>query len=181
MRSIFIGMLFVFVNINIIIGSSLIGLVPTFFGYLCILGGLSELKGYSTCFTKATPWVKGMVIYSAFCYAMNLLGAGAVDNPYGLLFGSILGISLTIISLFIAYNIIMGIKDIETTKVQNLNSVQLYSTWKMLAVLSIGASVFIFVPVLNLACAIAGFVVAVYYIFIFNKTKKLFYIENPTT
>jgi len=176
MNNIFIGMLLIFLNFNITIGSSLIGLIPTFLGYIFIVRGLSELTGLSNWFSKILPYVKYMVLYSGLCYAMDLFGISAM---IGAPVSFVLGLISIIVSFFISYNIIMGIKNIETTRMQNLNSRQLYNTWKLLVVTSLTACIFYFIETTVSAIFIVlGFAMAVYYLYIFSKTKKLFYSDT---
>lgn len=177
MQNIFIGMLFVFLNFSLDIGSLRIGLIPTFLGYIYIAKGLLEVTGFSDNFSKVAPYVKGMVVYSGICYAMDLLGISFI---IGMPIDFVLGLISTVVSLFISHGIIMGIRDIEIAKVQNLNAGQLYSTWKLLAIVSLAVYLLYIIPVLAVICMIAGFMIAVYYLSIFNKTKNLYYGENPT-
>jgi len=108
---------------------------------------------------------------------MDLLGISFI---IGMPIDFVLGLISTVVSLFISHGIIMGIRDIEIAKVQNLNAGQLYSTWKLLAIVSLAVYLLYIIPVLAVICMIAGFMIAVYYLSIFNKTKNLYYGENPT-
>ena len=174
MKSIFTGMLLVFLNFNLDINAARIGLIPTFLGYIFIARGLSELAGFSSQFSKVMPYSKGMIAYSAVCYAMDLFG---ISSMLGESISFALGLITTIVSLFISHGIILGIRDIETTRVQNLNSEQLYSTWKLLAVFSLISYMLFLIPVLAIVGIIVSFIIGVYYLFVFSKTKNLFYDE----
>ena len=176
MKSIFIGMLLVFLNFNLDINAMRIGLIPTFLGYIFMLKGLSELTEYSGQFSRVMPHTKVMIAYSAICYALDLFG---ISSSLGAPVSFVLGLVSTIVSLFISYGIIMGIKDIETTRVQNLNSEQLYTTWKLLATFSLIVYLLYLIPTLAIVCIIIGFIIGVYYLYIFSKTKNLFYDANP--
>lgn len=176
MKKIFIGMLLVFLDFNLDIGSSRIGLIPDFLGYIYMLKGLSELIELSTRFSKVKPYVNGMAIYSGFCYAIDLFG---VTSMIGEPINFALGLMATILSLFISHSIILGIKDIEVAKEQNLNSEQLYAAWKMLAVFSFILYLAYVVPALAFVCILASFIIGIFYLFRFNETKNLFYEQNP--
>jgi len=174
MKNIFIGMILVFINFNLYIGHSRIGLIPTFLGYIFMLNGLSELTELSPKFSKVIPFCKGMLVYSVIVYALELFGlSSAISAPIGI----VLGLVSTIVSLYISHGIIMGIMDIEAIKLQDLNSKQLYSTWKLLAIFSFAVYALLIIPVLAIVGVIITFVISVYYLFIFHKTKKLFYGE----
>lgn len=172
MGNIFIGMLLVFLDFSIDIGSSSISLIPTFLGYIFIVKGLSELKVFSSRFSKVMPATKGMVVYSAIVYAMNLFG---ITPMLGEFISFLLGLITTLVSLFISHGIVIGIKDIETTKSQNLNADQLYSTWILLAIISFITFPLLLLPILAIVSAIVGFIIGIYFLYAFNKTKKLFY------
>ena len=176
MKSIFTGMLLVFLNFNLDFNATRIGLIPTFLGYIFMVRGLSELAGFSSQFSKVTPYSKGMIAYSATCYAMDLFG---ISSMLGEVLSFALALTTTIVSLFISHGIILGIREVETTRVQNLNSDQLYSTWKLLVFFSLISYVLFLIPVLAIVSIIISFIIGVYYLFVFNKTKNLFQDNNP--
>lgn len=175
MNNIFIGMLLVFLNFNLDIGPSRIGLIPNFLGYVFMLKGITELSTLSKRFLKVEPLTKAIAIYSGICYAMDTFG---ITSMLGELLAFILGLLTTIFSLIISHGIVMGILDIELTKAQNLNANNLYSTWRLLAGFSLVTFLLYFIPLLAVISIIAGFIVGIYYLFVFNQTKKLFYEQN---
>ena len=191
MRKIFIGMILVFLNFDITLGPSKIGLIPSFVGYAYMYSGVMELSDYSDKFVKIAPIIKVMAICTGFIYLMDLLGFSAyftlplgstfsdIEIPFAfVLFGILLGLISMIASLYISYEIIQGIKDIESVKMKNLNSDQLLSTWKLLAVFTVLSFALLFiVPELALICIILAIIVSIYYLFVFNKSKNLYY-EN---
>ena len=175
MNRIFIGMLFVFLNFNLDLGGgSRIGLIPTFLGYIYMLNGLAEIEELSPRFSKVMPWVKWMSIYMAFVYVMDVFG---ISTDLAMTF--ILSFASTILGLYISYNIIMGIKDIELEKIQDLGSGKLYSTWKLLAVFTILAHSMFFIADLSIIAIMGSFMVGVYYLYVFSQTKRAFYAQDP--
>lgn len=177
MKNIFIGMILIFLNFNVSIGNSTINLFPNFVGYLFMLKGLRELADFSPRFTNIVPMVKVMVAYSVIVFVMYLFGI-TTGLAHFIVF--IVGIISTVVSLYISYCIIMGAKDIETAKEQNLESVRLYKLWIVMAVASIFSffGFLVFAVPLFAIVMIIGFIVNVIYIFAFYKTQKLFYIYN---
>lgn len=185
MSDIFAGMILVFLNINLDIGNMRVGLIPDFFGYYFMLKGLEEVAGYSERFGKIIPVVKGMVVYSVIVYAFALFGgATSVDLQYlytpaglGML---VMGIIATALSIFVSYNIVMGIKDIELAWGQDLDTVRLYSTWKVLVVFT---GITHFTLILHIApfavvSMVVGFIVQIFYLVAFNRTRKLYYVHK---
>lgn len=69
----------------------------------------------------------------------------------------------------------MGVKDLEASLGQSLNSRPLFSMWTALAILSLAIYGLILIPGLKLLCIIAGFIVGIAYLVMFNKTKNLYY------
>ena len=67
MSSIFTGMLLVFLDFNINLGRSKIGLLPDFIGYIVMAGGLAELQSESESFAKVKGFAKGMAVIRGFC------------------------------------------------------------------------------------------------------------------
>lgn len=167
-------MLLLFLNLNIDIGSFRIGLIPNFLGYLFLLNGTSELSIYSYRFSKIKPCIIIMIIFSCAVYVIEFFRISALNDGLAFVFSLI----LIILSLAISYNIIMGIRDIEKKEMKNLNSDKLYFAWKLLTVCSFIIYLFLFIKVLTIISVIIGFIVGIYYIHIFNKTKKMFYQQN---
>lgn len=170
-------MVLLILDFHVTIHSSQIGLIPDFLGYIFILNGLSEMAVFSDRFSKISPYVKGLVVFSIILYVMDLFG---ISVTLGVTVSFVLELLSSILVLFISYHIIMGIKDVETTKMQNLNGRQLYSAWKLLATLYLVMYLFLFIsPILVVICAVIGFFVSIYCLVKFYQAKNLFYEQNP--
>lgn len=165
-------MLFVFLDFDLKFGSSKVGLIPDFIGYILIFVGLAELTAGNDRFSRARPFAAAMAVYTGILYGMDLLG---ISYTLGTLIPFLLGLASTLISLYISYNIVMGVKDLEAALEQDLNSRPLYSMWIALAIFSLAIYAIILIPGLNPLCIIAGFVVGIAFIVLFNKTKNLYY------
>ena len=133
MGNIFIGLILVFLDFNLELGNSTIGLIPDFIGYILMLRGLGEIDGESMFFMKVRPFVTGMGIYSGILYFLDLVGA---SMSLGLM-TYVFAIISTTVSLYISYNIVMGVIDMEGKYSTNLNGANLKSTWMFLAVINI--------------------------------------------
>lgn len=170
-RNIFIGLLFVLLDFTLNFGMSRIGLIPDFVGYIFILKGLDELRRESEYFAKAKPFATGMLVYTSVLYALNLLGLSLLA---GQMFALILALVSTVISLYVLYNIVMGVSDMERTQGRNLNTDQLYKMWKVLAILSVVLYVLMFIPPLALMTIIALLIINIIFLVAFNKSKNLY-------
>ena len=171
MSKLFIGLLFVFLDFTINIGTSKIGLIPDFIGYLFLLNGVGELSEQSNSFYKIKPAIAFMVFYSIILYAMDFIGLSVSLG----MFTYLLGIISTALSLYILHGIVSGIMDIEAASQRDLNSKTLYSIWKVLAVVSILAYFLLLVPGINIIVIIMGFIVHICFLVYFNHSKNLYY------
>lgn len=167
-------MLFIFLDFNLDLGVNRIGLIPDFIGYIFLINGLNELSYKNVRFSKIRPFAVGMAIYTGVLYAFDLLAVSV--NLAGL--SLLLGLASTIISLYISYSIVMGVKDMEIAYSQQLNGDSLLTMWKVLAVLSLAIYLLFFIPALGLLCLLANFVIGICFLVSFNKTKNLYYAQN---
>lgn len=175
MQKLFWGIILVFLNFNLDLGNVRIGLIPNFIGYYLLAKGLAELADKSMRFQKCIPYAKGATIYAAILYAMDLF---AVTNSLGG-FIYVLSIASMALALYISYQIIMGIKDIETQCGLALGGDSLKTTWIVLAVLNV-----LVYPAqgnysLNFLISIGATVVAILFIVQFYQLTKR-YSTLPT-
>jgi hypothetical protein len=64
----------IFLDFNLNLGNSQIGLIPDFAGYIVMINGLREMADESPLFMKVKPYATGMAVYTAAVYAMDLFG-----------------------------------------------------------------------------------------------------------
>ena len=171
MSKIFIGMILIFINFNIDIGTTRIGLIPSFVGYIFMLQGLAQLEGFSHRFTKIKPLAMIMLVFSIITCVLDLLGISLTAGP---LFIMILGAVYMGFSLYISYNIVMGVKKIEATEDTDLKSESLFKAWSLLAVFSVLSSMILFIPLVGVFMIVIGFVFAINYLIKFYHMKNLF-------
>lgn len=171
MNNIFIGMLFVFLDFNIDFGTTRVGLIPDFIGYILVAQGLAELTAGNDRFSRVRPVAIGMAVYTALLYVLDLFGMLLTSEPL-LMF--LLGLAI-ILSLYVSYGVVMGINDLEAALEQDLSARSLYTAWTVLAVLTLAVYMLSLLPVLSLVCIIAGFVVGIAFLVMLNRTKNLYY------
>jgi hypothetical protein len=171
-NNIFYGLLFVFLDFNVTFGNSKIGLIPDFIGFILIFTGLKELSAGKDRFSHARPFAAAMAVYTGILYGMDMLG---ISYRLEALIPFALGLVSTLVSLYISYNIVTGIKDLEAALGQDLNSRPLYSMWVALAALNLAIYFLFLIPEINLLCIIAGLVVGIAFLVLFSKTKNLYY------
>ena len=111
-------MIFIFLDFDLNIGNSKIGLIPDFIGYIYMYKGAAELIVYSEKFEKIRPIIAVMAAYSVLTYAAGLIGLSA---SLGIPAMYILSLIATVISLIISYRIVQGVGDIEIAASSELN------------------------------------------------------------
>lgn len=170
MSKIFIGFILIFLDFNLNLGNSQIGLLPDFIGYIMMINGIDEMALESPLFMKVKPYATFMAVYSGIIYLLDLLGISL-----GVALAYLIGLMSTAISLYISYNIIIGVIDIEDRYSKSLNGSTLKSTWTLFAIFSILTMVSLFFPVLAVISALISFVTAICFLFAFNKSKNYYY------
>jgi hypothetical protein len=171
MKNIFIGLILVFLDFNITLGNSKIGLIPDFIGYIVMITGLVEMSWESPMFAKVKPYVTGMAVYSGIIYILDLFGASVSLGA----FTYILAIISTTISLYISYNIVMGVIDMEGKYTTDLNGDNLKSNWKLLVIFDVLSFLLLLIPVAGIISIIISFIIAVCFLVAFSKSKDLYY------
>jgi len=112
-----------------------------------------------------------MAVYTGALYFLDLLGISA---SLGFL-TYLVAIIGTIISLYISYNIVMGVKDTEAKYGASLNGERLRACWVNLAILNAVTYVSVIFPFLAIVCIIVTFIFAVIFLSAFNTSKNLYY------
>lgn len=171
MKNIFIGFILIFLDFNLNLGNSQIGLIPDFIGYIAMINGLAEMSGESPQFMTVKPYATGMAVYTGILYFMDFLGISASIGA----FSYILAIASTIISLYISYCIVMGVKEMEDKYNTFLNGESLKSTWTLLAVFNVIVYVSLLIPALAVICILVTLIVGIYFLVAFSKSKNLYY------
>lgn len=173
MRNIFLGFVFIFLDFSLNLDSSKIGLIPDFVGYIIMINGLQEMAVESTLFMKVKPFATGMAVYTGILYLLDLFG---VSVSLGVL-TYVLAITSTAVSLYISYNIVMGVIDMERKYNKSLNGDSLKSTWTFLAVFNVLSYVSMLIPPLAIICIIVSCIIAICFLVAFNNSKNLYYVR----
>jgi hypothetical protein len=171
MKNIFIGLLLIFLDFHLNLGNSKIGLLPDFIGYFILSSGLFDMAEESPLFLKVKPHATGMAIYSAILYFMDLVGFTAELG----VFSYLLAILSTIVSLYISYHIVMGVKEMEENRNALFNAQSLKSTWTVLAVFSILSLLSLPIPALAIISILVTIVTAICFLVAFSRSKNLYY------
>ncbi len=171
MKNIFIGFLLIFLDFNIDLDHTRIGLIPDFIGYIVLAKGLLHMADESPRFMKVKPFATFMAFYTGILYVLDLFGVTVNAG----VFTYLLGIVSMVISLYISYHIVMGVLDTEEKHGVFLNGASLKSTWKLLTFFTILSNLLLLIPTLAILSIIASFVIAIVFLVAFNRSKNLYY------
>ncbi|KXL52121.1 hypothetical protein CLNEO_24700 [Anaerotignum neopropionicum] len=176
MKNIFIGFILIFLDFNLNLGNSHIGLIPDFVGYFVMINGLVEMSEKSPMFMDAKPYATGMTVFTAILYLIDVVGFSVSLGALSY----VLAITSTIVSLYISYKIVMGVIDMERIYSIILNGENLKSKWTILAVLNILVFVSLLIPAFAIVCIILAVIAAICFLVAFNNSKNLYYdtLEN---
>jgi hypothetical protein len=141
-----------------------VDILPDIIGYWMLAGGLGMLASRSIFFEKARSLNMFMIVLSIFqIYDRPAQGGGIQFGFLGPL-GALIGIAGTILSLFVIYNLFMGIKDIATMQGNKLISDEAQSRWTQYLALTLGsllAIVLIIIPPLAMIFLIVLLILSV--------------------
>ena len=167
MTKIFWGLMLNFLTFNI----NGIDILPDFLGYILIVIGLTQLADQSNHFCKAKPLAMIMVFVAFMMQFSPLFGF----MNYGILFYAI-SISTALVRLYVVYLIVLGIKDIETIFLTELNANKLMSMWKIKSVLEISGLILFFMPLelIVIMLVILAFIANIVFLVYFYHAQTLY-------
>ena len=169
MRKIFVGFLFVFLNLNITLNNtSAINLLPDFVGFILLYMGTRELLEESPCYQKAGPWLLGLTAYSIAIWLLNLLG---IDGGW---VTSLLVLAAAVVTYYATWLVIKGFDDIEKNNSVGIAAAESMRNWKISAILNIVAVGLSWVPILSVLLLLGMVVVTIMLLMSLNKTRKLY-------
>lgn len=133
MNKILIGLFFVFIDVNVSLGNMTVSLIPDFIGYIFLFLGLKQMQEENYWFARTKSLAVVMLLYSAFSFCADLFGfkPGVLSGKLVVIF---LGYLSTIASLYVAWSIIRGLKEMEEEKNYNFFSKRSKASWKMIAI-----------------------------------------------
>lgn len=126
MRNVFIGFIFILLDLNLNLDQLSLELLPDFVGYIILADGLLELANESSFFLKARPYSIGMAIYTGIIFVLELLGLSYNFSELDF----ILGIVSMVVLFYISYCVVHGVKEMESSHGVFLNGEKLENLWK---------------------------------------------------
>ena len=170
MKDLFIGMVLVFLDVNLGLGEHTFDVLPDFVGYFLMLRNLETLSAQSQWFRKARPLAKSMTVYSAVVYAVDALAV----TVHGKFLSFCLGILALIAGLLIGYWTVSGVRELEQRQNRDLEGEKLRSMWLYAAVIHVITYLCGWVPLVGTVGAIAALVMYVCFLAAFYRTMDLY-------
>lgn len=109
MQSLFVGLVFVFLDFSLQLGRVRIDLVPDFVGYLLICRGLRQMAPEGARFGRTIPAARCAAVYTGLLYFLNLTGLPARAGAQA----GILPVAATAASLLVSYGITRAVEELE--------------------------------------------------------------------
>ena len=172
MKNILIGLVLVFLDIDLNFGVGKMDLLPDPIGFLFVLEGFQSLQNKNLIFKNLVEHGTLMAIYSSFLYVFNLFGFYLGGNG---IVGLICDFLCAIHLFYVLYQIISGIKDLEAKNGADFNSEKLTAYWKAYLITYVVTSIVLFaLPSIAFVVGIisAGFGIA--FLVSFSKTKNAY-------
>ena len=170
MKNLFLGMLFLLLDVSVTAGSAKIGLLPDFVGCILMLKGLDALKDRSGWFQKARLWVILMGSFSGVGYVLNLFSL-PVQWEFRVW---ILNLGTTAVGIVIYYLMVRGVEDMEHREGLQLQAMRMRSQWLYCAVLEGTCQVCSWIPVVSTGAAVATLIMGICFLAAFYRSWKLF-------
>ena len=169
MSKIFGGFLLIFLEYNITKGNIVLGLLPDFVGYICIVAGLCDVVTDGAYFRKARLLAIILSFYSAVVYVLNLLG---IAGKWQILSWA-LSIITTLATLGISYLIVKGLPEAEQKYNAKLSSKSIRICWMIMAVFQVVMILALWVPVLVLLM-VPNFLATIVFLVMFFQACKVY-------
>ena len=119
MKKVFWGFFFVYLNFNLTLNGHALNLLPDFVGYILLFQAAGALAGESGRFRTLRPFAAGMAVYTGILWVGDLL---AVTG----------GSAAAAVSLFISWNVVQDVLEIERARGADLNGQSLRTSWFIL-------------------------------------------------
>lgn len=168
MDKLFWGFFFLFLNFNLNVNGTSLGLLPDWVGYILLYLGCSALERESDLFGKPRPFCVGLGIYTGVLWLMELLGISA---NLGIL-SWLLGLVAVCLNLYVSMLIIDAITNVEMRRNYDLCAAHLRRVWKVLAVCTVIAHLLVIVPVLALICVLVATITSIVFLVAIHSTRK---------
>ena len=170
MRSILIGAIFIFLRLDIKLGDAVIGLLPTFVGYIFVLKGLNNMSQYNNKLVKMRPAAVIMLILNLITYILALMNIPSLGSA---IYTSI-QIARMLISYFVYFVITAAISEMERSLKINMNGKNIRIFLIIMFVIAISSYAVITVSTVSSIISFVSVAAALIFMFQFGKAVSAF-------
>ena len=170
MKTVFWAFFFILVNFNLGLNGHNLNIIPDFVGYILLYQAAGALEEESGRFGQLRPFAVGMAVYTGILWVGDLL---AVTGGW---LDTILGPIALAVFLFISWNVVQAIREMEEERGADLNGQSLRTAWFVLLVARIAgwASVLLFSLAGAALTLIVGLVGIVWFLAAMWKCARLY-------
>lgn len=168
MDKLFLGLLFLTVDIRIGLGNMTVDLLPNFAGYLLLGKGFEALQGAVPRFQPIKPWTTALAVYSGALFGLDLLGISFESD----LVMWLLGLAAMAAGFYVSHVLVMGIGDLERSNAVDLGSGKLKTMWLYWVIFAIISYLIIWLPLVGTVATVASAILAIAFLLTFYKTKN---------
>lgn len=168
MDYIIMGFVFLLIDFSLSFGEATLDLFPDFVAYLLILKGLRKFLKKGTYFVKCEKAAQIMFGVSLVIFVLNMTGVLSRI----MILAIICGVINTTARLYISYNLVIGIKEVEESDGCNLEGETLLKCWKVMAVFAVIGFGTVFIPIVRALVGIAGLVTSILFLMGLYDTGK---------
>lgn len=174
----FLGSIFILLDFNVQLGQTVsIGLLPATVGYVLWAVGLKKMRFYCPRYKKLDLYVVLMIFYSLALYCFDLFG---ITNGLGAM-GTLLSAISFAYCVFILYQLIRGIQEMEDMYSIKLNSYALKTNWLLVALAGFaGFAARLFSAELSAMVTLASFIVDIIFLLALRKSCNTFRALRPS-
>ena len=174
----FLGSIFILLDFNVQLGQTIsIGLLPATVGYVLLAVGLKKMRFYCPRYKKLDLYVVLMIFYSLALYCFDLFG---ITNELGAM-GTLLSAISFAYCVFILYQLICGIQEMESMYSVKLNSYTLKTNWLLVALAGFaGFAARLFSAELSAMVTLASFIVDIIFLLTLRKSCNTFRALRPS-
>ena len=171
MKTVFWAFFFIFLDFNLGINGHDLNIIPDFAGYILLCRAADGLGGENRRFGQLRPFAMGMAVYTGILWVGDLL---AVTG--GSWLDSLLGLIALAVSLFISWNVVQAVREMEEAREADLNGQSLRTAWFVLLAAQIAGrvSALLISPMGVVLTIIAGLVGIVWFLAALWKCARLY-------
>ena len=174
MRKIFYGLLFLLIDFEIGINGFVVDLLPEFVGCYWLLQGTQSLKEESRTFGGMKKLLGNLVAVFVIYWMADICRSAFKEVFWAV------SAAVSLLILYIAYQIVIGVAELEKSRSRDMNSKELRNMWFASVVGTVGAIVFTYwSEVMTSLLGAVNLAANIIFLTFFYQTKKIYETAEP--